>query len=58
MQIKLTQDIANNNETCLTNEEYEAVLISPYSTTVEFVSHSGLKFRAFKYEYEIVDAEI
>lgn len=57
MRIKLTQDLVCGNETCLTDEEYEGVLISPYSTTVEFVSNSGIKLRAFNYEYEKVDTE-
>ena len=51
MRIKLTQDLAYENDTCLTGEEYEAVLILPRSTTVEFVTDSGKKIRAFNYEY-------
>jgi hypothetical protein len=51
MRIKLTQDLVCGQDTCLTDEEYEAVLISPYSTTVEFVVNSGKKIRAFHYEY-------
>ena len=51
MRIKLTQDLACGNDTCLTGEEYEAVLILPRSTTVEFVTDSGKKIRAFNYEY-------
>ena len=43
MRIKLTQDLAYENDTCLTGEEYEAVLILPRSTTVEFVTDSGKK---------------
>jgi hypothetical protein len=57
MRIKLTQDVVCGNDTCLTGEEYEAVLIIPRSTTVEFVSASGRKVRAFNYEYEKVAAE-
>lgn len=56
MRIKLTQDIVCGHETCLTNEEYEAVLILPRSTTVEFFSKSGRKVRAFHYEYMQVTA--
>jgi hypothetical protein len=51
MRIKLTQDLVCRNDTCLTGEEYEAVLILPRSTTVEFVTDSGNKIRAFNYEY-------
>jgi len=51
MRIKLTQDLVCGNDTCLTGEEYEAVLILPRSTTVEFVTDSGKKIRAFNYEY-------
>lgn len=56
MIIKLTQDIVCGPDTCLTGEEYEAVLILPRSTTVEFESKSGRKVRAFSYEYEKVAA--
>jgi len=51
MRIKLTQDVVCGHDTCLTGEEYEAVLILPRSTTVEFVTDSGKKIRAFNYEY-------
>jgi len=51
MRIKLTQDLVCGQDTCLTGEEYEAVLILPRSTTVEFVTSSGKKARAFSYEY-------
>jgi hypothetical protein len=54
MQIKLTKDLVCGNDTCLTDEEYEAVLISPRSTTVEFIANSGKKIRAFDYEYEMI----
>ena len=54
MQIKLTADIVCGEETCLTGQEYEAVLILPRSTTVEFETTSGKKVRAFNYEYEKV----
>jgi hypothetical protein len=54
MRIKLTRDLVCGHETCLTDEEYEAVLILPRSTTVEFVANSGKKIRAFNYEYETV----
>ncbi|WP_057831935.1 hypothetical protein [Colwellia sp. TT2012] len=56
MIIKLTQDLVCGNETCLTGEEYEAVLILPRSTTVEFVADSGKKIRAFNYEYVTVSS--
>ena len=51
MLIKLTQDLICGHDTFLTGEEYEAVLILPRSTTVEFVANSGKKIRAFSYEY-------
>ena len=56
MRIKLTQEIVCGNDTCLADEEYEAVLILPRSTTVEFISNSGNKIRAFHYEYVKVTA--
>ena len=56
MQIKLTADIVCGDETCLTGEEYEAILILPRSTTVEFDSASGQKVRAFNYEYEQIES--
>lgn len=56
MRIKLTQNIKCGDDTCLIDEEYEAVLILPRSTTVEFVSESGKKIRAFNYEYEKVSS--
>ena len=55
MRIKLIQDVICGNETCSTGQEYEAVLILPRSTTVEFAS-SGKKVRAFSYEYVKVDS--
>ena len=57
MRIKLTQDLVCAHDTCLTGEEYEAVLILPRSTTVEFVADSGNKIRAFNYEYVKVTSE-
>ena len=51
MRIKLTKDLICGQDTFLTGEEYEAVLILPRSTTVEFVAESGKKIRAFNYEY-------
>ena len=57
MRIKLTKDLVCGNDTCLTDEEYEAVLILPRSTTVEFVADSGKKIRAFNYEYVKVVSE-
>jgi hypothetical protein len=55
MRIRLTQDLICGHDTFLTGEEYEAVLILPRSTTVEFVADSGKKVRAFSYEYEKVE---
>jgi len=57
MRIKLTQDLKCGQDTFLTGEEHEAVLILPRSTTVEFVAESGKKVRAFSYEYVKVAAE-
>lgn len=55
MRIRLTQDLIYGHDTFLTGEEYEAVLILPRSTTVEFVADSGKKIRAFSYEYVKVE---
>lgn len=52
MRIKLTQDIVCGPESFSVGEEYDAVLILPRSTTVEFESDTGRKVRAFSYEYE------
>ena len=57
MLIKLTQDIKSGADTCLAGEEFEAILILPRSTTVEFDAPSGNKVRAFSYEYTKVDVE-
>lgn len=58
MRIKLTVDIDKNPENnCVIGNEYDAVLIHPRSTTVEFIADSGKPFRAFYYEYEVVPAE-
>ena len=59
MRIKLTATIDKNPEHgCEAGNEFEGVLIHPRSTTVEFESKSGKLFRAFTYEYEVVeDAE-
>jgi len=57
MEIKLTKEVVCGPDTCVIGEVYEAVLILPRSTTVEFVAASGRKVRAFSYEYEKVDAE-
>jgi hypothetical protein len=54
MRIKLTQDLVCGNDTFLTGDEFEAVLILPRSKTVEFVLDSGKKVRVFHYEYEKV----
>ena len=56
MLIKLTQEIKCGPETCSVGEEYEAVLILPRSTTVEFETATGRKVRAFHYEYEKIEA--
>ena len=56
MRIKLTKDLTCGDDTFLTGEEYEAVLILPRSTTVEFVAASGKKVRAFSYEYVKVES--
>ena len=58
MRIKLTKDLACNQETCLSGEEHDAVLLSPRSTTVEFTLDSGKKIRAFSYEYVILDTAV
>lgn len=58
MRIKLTKDIACSQETCSSGEEHYAVLLSPRSTTVEFILDSGKKMRAFSYEYIIVDTPV
>tara|TARA_R110001583_G_scaffold187022_1_gene348052 strand:- start:4487 stop:4675 length:189 start_codon:yes stop_codon:yes gene_type:complete len=58
MRIKLTKDLACNQETCSSGEEHDAVLLSPRSTTVEFILDSGKKMRAFSYEYIIVDTAV
>ncbi|MBU2872337.1 hypothetical protein [Colwellia sp. E2M01] len=57
MRIKLTQEIKCGPDTCSVGEEYEAVLILPRSTTVEFEVQSGRKVRAFNYEYTKVEVE-
>ena len=56
MQIKLTTNISNHEEDgCLIGNEFDAILVAPRSTTVEFTNDAGKRFRAFHYEYEIVD---
>lgn len=57
MRIKLTQAIKCGSETYAVGEEFEAVLILPRSTTVEFTTESGRKVRAFSYEYEKLDVQ-
>ena len=58
MQIKLTADIEIKCEHgCSAGEEFEAVLIHPRSTTVEFITESGKALRAFNYEYEVIESE-
>ncbi len=56
MRIKLTKDLTNGQETCSSGEEFDAILVSPRSTTVEFSLNCGKKMRAFSYEYETLDA--
>ncbi len=57
MRIRLTATIDKNSEHgCESGKEFEGVLIHPRSTTVEFVSDSGKHFRAFHYEYEVIDS--
>lgn len=57
MRIRLTTDLNDGVEHgCVTGKEFEAVLIRPRSTTVEFVSDAGSNIRAFHYEYEVVEA--
>lgn len=57
MRIKLTKDLTCGQNTCASGEEYDAVLLSPRSTTVEFSLDSGKKMRAFNYEYVKVDTD-
>ncbi|MEW6982807.1 hypothetical protein AAD001_09175 [Colwelliaceae bacterium 6471] len=58
MRIKLIVDIDTSPEhNCVAGKEFEAVLIHPRSTTVEFIADSGNPFRAFHYEYEVIPAE-
>ena len=57
MRIKLTADIEKNFEHGRSaGEEFEAVLIHPRSTTVEFITDSGKALRAFSYEYEVIES--
>lgn len=57
MRIKLTTTIDKNPEHgCEEGKEFDAVLIHPRSTTVEFTTISDKQFRAFHYEYEVVEA--
>ncbi|NQY66039.1 MAG: hypothetical protein HRT38_20640 [Alteromonadaceae bacterium] len=56
MRIKLTTDIPQGTQDgCLTGKEFDAIFVAPRSTTVEFVCDSGRRFRAFHYEYELVN---
>ena len=54
MQIKLIKDLTINKETIPADQEFEAQLIKPRSTTVEFTTEQGSVVRAFHYEYEEV----
>ena len=57
MRIKLTATIDSTPEHgCETGKEFEGVLIHPRSSTVEFEADSGKKFRAFHYEYEVIES--
>ena len=60
MRIKLTTDITDLDKSaahgCVAGKEFEAVLIHPRSTTVEFISDEGKEFRAFYYEYEVIES--
>ena len=56
MRIKLTTDIDSSPEHgCVAGKEYEGVLIHTRSTTVEFMSDADKPFRAFHYEYEVIE---
>jgi hypothetical protein len=56
MRIRLTTDLSDGIEHgCVVGKEFDAVLIRPRSTTVEFVSDAGRRVRAFYYEYETVE---
>ena len=56
MRIKLTKNIEKFSETtCVEGTEYDAVLIHPHSSTVEFLNEAGTAFRAFNYEYEKIE---
>ena len=57
MRIKLITDIDKKFEHgCSAGEEFEAVLIHPHSTTVEFITESNKALRAFSYEYEVIES--
>ena len=57
MRIRLIADIEKKFEHgCSAGEEFEAVLIHPRSTTVEFITQSNKALRAFSYEYEIIES--
>ncbi|WP_440874537.1 hypothetical protein [Thalassotalea sp. PLHSN55] len=57
MRIRLTATIDKNPENgCEAGKEFEAVLIHPRSTTVEFTSDANKQVRAFHYEYEVVES--
>jgi len=58
MRIKLTKDLTCSQITCSSGEEHDAVLLSPRSTTVEFILDSGKKMRAFNYEYVTVNTAV
>ena len=57
MRIKLIADIEKKFEHgCSAGEEFEAVLIHPRSTTVEFITDADKTLRAFSYEYEVIES--
>lgn len=56
MRIRLTADIEKNFPHGVSaGEEFDAVLIQPRSTTVEFITDDGKALRAFHYEYEEIE---
>ncbi|NQY34454.1 MAG: hypothetical protein HRT37_05710 [Alteromonadaceae bacterium] len=56
MRIKLTKDLSQfSDDSCQVGKEFDAIYVAPRSTTVEFETDSGSRFRAFHYEYELVE---
>lgn len=56
MQIKLIKELTLNKESIPADVVFEAQIIKPRSTTVEFTTEQGTIVRAFNYEYEEVEA--